>query len=102
MPLAMKTDVIDQTLAIAVHPTYDCNTAIVSMIMILNLTQSPEAHIYIARKEVVEKMLEICEQKQKLVTEHGSQSQQGTKEDPMAVTALKYVTIPACTLILLS
>ena len=97
MPLAMRTDVIDQTLAIAMHPAYDCKTAIVSMSMILCLAQSPEAHTYIARKEIVENVVEMCEQKQKIVSEQSSdssQSQQRKKEDPMVVNALKYVTIP--------
>ena len=92
VPLAMKKDVINQTLAIALHPTYDCNTAIVAVTMFLNLTQSPEAHVHLAKKETVERMLEICEQKQKMST------QQGTKEDPMAINALRYIAIPSCTL----
>lgn len=92
--LAMRIDVIHQVLAIALHPAYDCTTAIVSVTMILNLTQSPEAHTYIVQKEIVEKMLEICEKKQKIVSECASQSQQG---DSIAVSTLKYVTtsIPA-------
>ena len=88
MPLAMRTNVIDQLLAMALHPAYDSQTARVSANMIQCLTQSPEAHAYIARKEVVENMLEICEQKQKIVSDQQSlQSQQ--KEDPMMVKALK-------------
>ena len=98
MPLAMRTDVIDQTLAIAVHPAYDCKTAIVSASMILCLAQSLEAHTYIARKEVIENMLQMCELKQKIVSEQLSQSYQGEKEDPMAVNALKYVIIPPLSL----
>ena len=93
VPLSMRTDVIDQTLGIALHPAYDSKTAIVSASMILCLVQSPEAHVYIARKEVVENMLEMCELKHKMVDEPSSQSQQGEKEDPMAVNALKYVTL---------
>ena len=88
MPLAMRTNVIDQLLAMALHPAYDSQTARVSANMIQCLTQSPEAHACIARKEVVENMLEICEQKQKIVSDQrSSQSQQ--KEDPMMVKALK-------------
>ena len=90
MPLAKRTDVIDQILAMALHPAYDCQTARVSANMIQCLTQSPEAHAYIARKEVVESMLEICEQKQKIVSDQkSSQSQQRKKEDSMVVKALK-------------
>jgi hypothetical protein len=87
----MRTDVVDQTLAIAMHPSYDCKTAIVSASMILCLAQSPGAHAYIAKKEVIESMLKICELKQKMVSEQQSSgSFQGEKEDPMAVNALKY------------
>ena len=86
----MRTNVINQLLAMALHPAYNCQTARVSANMIQCLTQSPEAHAYIARKEVVESMLEICEQKQKIVSnQQSSQSQQRKKEDPMVVKALK-------------
>ena len=91
VPLAMRTDVIDQALAMALHPLSDCQTANVSVDVILNLTESPETHIYIVRKEVVESMLEICEQKQKIIDELSSQLQQGKMEDLMAVSVLKYV-----------
>ena len=86
----MRTDVIDQILAIALRPSKNLRAATVSASMILYLAHSPEAHIYIARKEVIENMLEICELKHKMVNEPSSQSQQGEKEDPMAVNALKY------------
>ena len=90
----MRTDVIDQTLAIAMHPAYDCKTAIVSASMILCLAQSPGAHAYIARKEVIENMLQMCELKQKTVSDQqSSKSYQGEKEVPMAVNALKYENI---------
>ena len=93
MPLAMRTDVIDQILAMAramaLHPAYDIETAKMSVSVIINITQSPETHTYIVRKEVMEKMLEICEQKEaneKLL------HQQGENEDGlMAVKVLKYV-----------
>ena len=62
MPLAMKTDIIDQILAMALHPAYDCYTAKVSVDVLLNLTQCPLTHAYIVRREVVENMLEICGQ----------------------------------------
>ena len=89
VPLAMRTDVIEQILAMALHPAYDCHTAILSMGMIQSLTQSPEAHVYIARKEIVKNMLQICELKQKIVSEQLSQSWQGEKQDSMEVNVLK-------------
>ena len=87
----MREDVIDQILTMAGHPAYDCNTARVSANMIQCLTQSPDAHVYIARKEVVKNMLEICEQKQKqkIVSEQSSLSRQGRKENSMVVNALR-------------
>ena len=86
----MRTDVIDQILAIAMHPAYDCKMTFVSASILLNLTQSPETHTYIVRREVMEKMLEMCELKRKMVAK---QVAQGEQEDPMAVSGLKYVTI---------
>ena len=97
MPLAMRTDVIDQILAMALHPAYDCLTAKVSVDVIINVTQSPETHKYIVRREVVENMLEICELRHKKVSERSSQSEQGEKEDSMAVYVLKYAKIPSYT-----
>ena len=91
MPLAMRTDVIDQMLAIALHPAYDCDFAITSVTTIQSIVQSPEAHVFITWKEAVENMLEICEQKQKIVSERSSEFQQRKQEDPMVVSALRYV-----------
>ena len=91
----MRKDIIDQMLAIALHPVYDCRTARMSVEMIFSLTQSPETHIYIIWKEVVEKMLEICELRHKMVIQQSSQSQQRKKEDLMKVNILKYVTVPS-------
>ena len=84
----MRTDAIDQTMAIALHPVYDCKTAIVSASLILCLTQSPEAHPHLVRREVVEDMLEVCALKEKLVNEQSTQSQ-AVKEEPMAAKALQ-------------
>ena len=83
--LAKRTDVVDQILAMALHPAYaDCKTAIESVETILNLTQSPETHTYIVRREVLEKLLEICMLKQiDPVTQ---------MEDAVTVNTLKYVT----------
>ena len=84
----MKTDVIDQVLAIALHPAYDCDTAKVSVELILNLTQSPETHTYIIRREVVETLLEVCEKRHKMINLQSSQTHQRKKEDPMMVNVL--------------
>ena len=80
----MRADVIDQVMAIALHPVYDCKTAIVSVYVIMNLTQSLEAHPHIVRTKLIEDMLEMCALK------HSEQSPQSQteKEDPMAVKAL--------------
>ena len=93
VPLAMRTDVIDQILAIAMHPAYDCNTAAVSVAMIQCLTQSPEAHVYIARKEAVENMLQMCELRQKMVSDEQSLAQEAEKEHAVMINTLKYVAI---------
>ena len=90
----MRTDVINQALAIAMQPLPDCETATSSAAMIQCITQTPEVHTYIVREEVVQNMLKVCELKQKMVSEQSLQSQQEEKEDPMAVNALKYVRIP--------
>ena len=83
MPLAMRTDVIDQILAMALlHP----RITITSVTMIVCLTHSPETHAYIARKEVVKCMLEICEQKYNDQSSH-------TQQDPLLVNSLKYVAV---------
>lgn len=84
---------MDQTLAIALNPAYDCRMAYVSASIFLNLTQSPEAHAYIVKREIIEKLLEMCELKHKMVSEQSSQSRQGEKDDPIAVIALKYVPL---------
>ena len=93
MPIAMRTDILDQTLAIAMHPAYDCKTAKVSVDLMLNLTQSPETHAFLIRRQGVEKMLEVCEQRQKIINELSPQTQQQRKEDQMMVNVLKYVTL---------
>ena len=87
----MKTDVIDQVLVIALHPAYDCYTAKVSVELILNLTQSPETHTYIIRREVVETLLEVCEKRHKMINLQSSQSRRRKREDPMMVNVLRYV-----------
>ena len=91
----MRTDVIDQVLAMALHPAYDFETAEYSVYVITNLIQSPEAHTYIVRKKFVENILEILyKQKQKVISEQSLQSHQYKKEDPMMINVLKYVIVP--------
>ena len=95
MPLAKRADVIDQVLEMALHPGYGCVIPLMSASIMIGLTQSPEAHAYIAWKVVVEKMIEICKLRYRMVSEQqSSRSQQEEKEDPMAVNDLKYVSIP--------
>ena len=88
VPLARRTYFIDQVLAIALHPAYDYENAEMSLYVILNLVQSPEAHTFIVRREVMEKMLEICEQRHKMVNQ---QTQHGKKENVMVISVLRYV-----------
>ena len=64
-------------------------TDITSLTILVCLTHSPETHPYIARKDVVKKMLEICKQKHKTTNVQSQQAQ----EDPMMTNALKYVRI---------
>ena len=100
----MRSDIIDQALAIAMQPTYTCYTAKVTAAMIQCLTQTRETHAYVFRKEVVESMLKICEQRNKMINQQPSQSPQGKMEDTMMVNALKYVKyfiLPLCCMSLL-
>ena len=76
----------------ALHPAYDCEMAKFSVETILNLSQSPKTHPYIVSREVVEKMLEICEQRHKMLSQQASLFQQ---EKKMEVTVLKYVAVPS-------
>ena len=87
MLIAMRADVFDQMLAVALHPLCECNTAMVSVNVIENLTKSPETHVSIVREEVVEKMLKI----QKTFDEQ--LSAQSSSEDRMEISVLKYVAI---------
>ena len=88
----MRTDAIDQILVVAMHPAYNCQTAKVSMEIIINLTESPESHTYLVRRAVVENMLNGCEQRHRLmIIQQSSLSQQRRKEDLMTVNVLKYV-----------
>ena len=84
----MRTDAIDQAMAIALHPAFDCRTALLSAMFIRCLTQSPEAHLHLVRTGVVEDMLEMCALRLKLVSEQSPQPQ-AEKEDPMMVKALQ-------------
>ena len=89
MPIATRAEVVDQTLAVALHPYCECRTAMVSVNVILNLIQSPKTHVSIVREEVVEKMLEI----QKMFGEQSSALFSSRSEDGMEISALKYVAI---------
>ena len=89
----METDVIEQILAMARHPAYDCYTAKVSVEVVLNLTQCPETHTHIVREEFLESLIEICEQRHKMVSQQSAKTLQGKKEDPMVIKALKYAFV---------
>ena len=93
MPLTIRSDVIDQILAIAVHPAYTCYTAKVSVEVIINLAKSPDTHPYIVTREIIEKLLEVCDQRHKMVIQQSTLSQQRRKEDLMIVSVLKYAVI---------
>ena len=82
----MRTDVIDQVMAVALHPAFDCKLASTSLI--LCLTRSPEAHPHLVRRKVVEDMLEICCFRQMLVSEQSPQPQV-EMEHPLAVKTLQ-------------
>lgn len=84
--IAARADVIDQALAVALHPLCECRTAMISVNVILNLTQCPEVHGSIVRKEIVEKMLEI----QKVFFKRSART---PSEERMEISALKYVAI---------
>lgn len=91
VPLAKRADVIDQVLEMALHPGYGCLIPLMSVSIMIGLTQSPEAHAFIVWKDVAGKMIEICKLRYRMVNdeEQSPQSQQGEKEDPMAVNDLK-------------
>ena len=93
LPLAMRTDVIDQILAIAMHPACNCKEAKISVEMIVNLAHSLETHPYIVTREIAEKLLEVCDRRQKMITQQSTLSQQRKKEDLMILNALKYVVV---------
>ena len=85
MPLAMRTDVIDQVLAIACCSNYKIIGPIVSVNMIMCLAQSPGAHPYLVRTEVIEDLLKIRTLREKVVVEQPPEE----KEDPAAFKALQ-------------
>lgn len=62
--LAKRLDVVDQVLAIALHPAYDCNITIQCAGLVMNLAQSTAAHPYLIRTEVIEDMLKMNKQSQ--------------------------------------
>ena len=94
VPLAMKPLVIDRILEMSMHPSCNCEEAQEQMAILVYLTQSPKAHRFIVRRDVVKNMLEVCELKQKMVCSELQSSQpQQAKEDPMEINALKYVIV---------
>ena len=93
LSIAMRSDVIDQILAMALYPAYNDQVAIVSLVTIQCLTQSPSAHIYITQRKVIENVLKIIEQKHKTVSQQPLQSQQDSKEKYLMVIGLKYVKL---------
>ena len=75
------------------YPAYSCKQAIISVAMIVNLAHSPETHPYIVTREIAEKLLEVCDQRQKMITQQSILSQQRKKEDLMIINVLKYVVV---------
>ena len=65
----MRTDVIDQILIIACCLEYKVLVPIVSANMMMCLAQSPGAHPYLVRSEVIENLLKIITLWQKLIIE---------------------------------
>ena len=59
VPLAKRSDVVDQVLAIALHPASDCNVTIECAGFVMNLAQSSDAHPFLVRTEVAEDMLRM-------------------------------------------
>ena len=84
-PLAKRTDVIDQILAIACCSDYNIIAPIVSVNMIMCLAQSPGAHPYLVRTEVIEDLLKIHSLREKVIEEQPL----AEKEDPAAFKALQ-------------
>ena len=85
MPLAMRTDVIDQILAMACCSHYKLITPLVSVNMIMCLAQSPGAHPYLVRTEVIEDLLKMHTLREKL----NNELPLAEKEDPAAFKALQ-------------
>ena len=85
MPIAMKTDVIDQILAIACCSDYEIIVSVVSVNMIMCLAQSPGAHPYLIRTKVIEDLLKICALREKLNNKLPPEE----KEDSAAFKVLK-------------
>ena len=98
MPLAMRTDAIDQILAVAMHPGYDWKIAKVSMEIFSNLAESPETHAYLVRRDRVENMLKVIEQRFIAIIQRASLTHQQRKQEDLMfanVQIQRYVTIGA-------
>ena len=85
VPLAMRTDIVDQTLKLACCPEYDIMTPLVSVNMIMSLANSPGAHSSLVRTEVIEDLLLIRSLREKLNDEQPP----AKKEDPAAFKTLQ-------------
>ena len=81
----MRADVINQILAIACHSDYSIIAPILSVNMIMCLAQSPGAHPYLVRTEVIEDLLKIHTVREKLAVERPPEK----KENPAAFKALQ-------------
>ena len=84
MPLAMRTDIIDQILGIASCSNDDFTVTLVSANMIMCLAQSTGAHPYLIRTKIIEDLLKICALREKVTSEQPP----AKKTDPGAFKAL--------------
>lgn len=85
VPLAKRTDVIDQILMMACCSHYEIIVPLVSVNMIMCLAQSPGAHPYLVRTKVIEDLLKIHTLREKI----SNGQPPAKKEDPIAFKALQ-------------
>ena len=84
VPIAMRTDIIDQILGIACCSKDDFTVTLVSANMIMCLAQSPGTHPYLVRTKVIEDLLKICALREKATCEQSPTE----KTNPGAFKAL--------------
>ena len=89
LPLAMRSDAIDQMISLAFMPITVVNTAELLALFILNLAQSPQTHPHLVKPTIVEGLLDVCDLKCKLISEQSPMQGQAHQEDPMAAKALQ-------------